>query len=69
MKKENICSARPYTTSDGQEKTRWRAVGELITFNSGKQKIEWFANPNVDYVVFEQKRRNASPAEETVAPF
>ena len=54
MKIQNICSARKYE-KDGEEKTAWRKVGELKTFDSGQQSIELFEKPNVYYGVFDQK--------------
>ena len=58
MKIENICSARKYEDKDGNEKTAWRKVGELKTFDSGKQCIELFQTPDVYYGVFEQKDKS-----------
>ena len=58
MKVENICSARKYTDKSGNEKTAWRKVGELKTFDNGNQSIELYMNPEVYYGVFEQKKKD-----------
>lgn len=57
MKIQNICSARKYEV-DGQERTAWRTIGVLKTFNSGKQGIELYQQPDVYYGVFDQKDKD-----------
>ena len=59
MEIQNICSARKYE-KDGEEKTAWRQVGVLKTFDDGKQMIELFANPDVYYGIFDQKKKEES---------
>jgi len=57
---QDVCSARKYE-KDGEEKTAWRKVGELKTFESGKQCVELFQTPDVYYGVFDQKPREEQP--------
>ena len=57
MKIMNICSARKYE-KDGEEKTAWRKVGELKTFDNGKQMIELYQTPDVYYGIFDQKKKD-----------
>lgn len=61
MKRYNISKARKYTGKDGQEKTYWDRVGEMVEFDNGNRLIKIPAI-GLEANVFEDKPKDAPPA-------
>lgn len=61
-KRENMTIAiREYTDNQGQPKKVWKTIGELITWDDGKQSFEqWGPGGVVKGNIFEQTDRNAT---------
>lgn len=57
IKKENLTiSIREYTDNNGQEKKVWKTIGEMITWDDGKQSFEmWGPGGVVKGSVFSQE--------------
>lgn len=67
-KKENLTiSIREYMDNQGQTKKVWKTIGELITWDDGKQSFEmWGPGGVVKGSVFEQQERSVvEPAQNT----
>jgi hypothetical protein len=60
IKRENMTiSIREYTDNQGQQKKVWKTIGELVTWDDGKQSFEmWGAGGSTKGSVFEQTERN-----------
>ena len=61
LKKENLTiSIREYTDGQGQTKKVWKTIGEMITWDDGKQSFElWGAGGYVKGSVFAQEQQQA----------
>lgn len=61
LKKENMTiSIREYTDAQGQTKKAWKTIGELITWDDGKQSFEtWGPAGSVRGNVFEQDNNSS----------
>jgi len=59
-KKENMTIAiREYTDGQGQTKKVWKTIGELITWDDGKQSFEvWGPTGSTKGSIFEQDNQN-----------
>jgi hypothetical protein len=59
-KKENLTiSIREYQDNQGATKKVWKTIGEIITWDDGKQSFElWGAGGYVKGSVFEQQDKN-----------
>ena len=76
VKKENISVAyEKYTNKQGEEKTAWRTIGEVLTFQrddgSYSKMVKMYSMPGISIQLFEQKPRDGAaqkPAVPTVSP-
>lgn len=67
QKKENMTIAiREYTDNQGQAKKVWKTIGELITWDDGKQSFEvWGPTGSTKGSIFEQTDNNQqAPAQQ-----
>lgn len=59
MQRFNIVNPENYTNKQGEEKTKWHRVGELVLFeNGGICKLYMF---DKEFKVFEQQDRDLPP--------
>lgn len=70
QKKENMTIAiREYTDGQGQQKKVWKTIGEMITWDDGKQSFElWGAGGHVKGSVFAQDNNNGQASPQNQAP-
>lgn len=45
IKRFNVCAARKYTTSQGEEKKQWVRVGEATDWDDGSRSMRLDTNP------------------------
>ena len=66
-KKENMTiSIREYTDGQGQQKKVWKTIGELITWDDGKQSFEqWGPSGSTKGSIFPQDNQNNQPQQQT----
>ena len=69
-KKENLTiSIREYTDNQGQTKKVWKTIGELITWDDGKQSFEmWGPTGATKGSVFSQDDNSQQAAQPQAAP-
>ena len=70
-KKENLTiSIREYQDNQGQTKKVWKTIGELITWDDGKQSFEmWGANwGNQGKRILSRQSESAATAEPAIQP-
>lgn len=70
VKKSNLCVVvRKYQAQDGLEKSIWKTIGELTTFQkddgSYNTIAELYTMPGIIISVFEQKEQNRQPIQQT----
>jgi len=66
MKRFNVVKPENYTTKDGEEKTKWHRVGEIVLFdNGGLCKIYALGD---EFKVFEYQDRDSTAQQKAQEP-
>ena len=73
VRKENISVAyEKYTNKQGEEKTAWRTIGEVLTFKredgTYSKMVKMYSMPGVSINLFEQKERDGATTKKAAVP-